>query len=136
MKGVTTYLNFDGNTREAMTFYAKCLGGDLQIIKVSDMPGSPSGMGDRVMHARLTNGSRSLMASDTIPGMPFQPGNNFSIAIECESMAEIDELFNALGEAGKVGMPLQDTNWGARYGMLTDRFGVRWMFNYELPKKQ
>jgi PhnB protein len=61
-------------------------------------------------------------------------GNNFSIAVECESMPEIDTLFTALGENGKVTMPLQDTNWGARFGMLTDQFGIRWMFNYELPK--
>jgi PhnB protein len=134
MKAVTTYLNFDGNTREAMTFYAKCLGGDLQMMKFSDMPGNYTpGAGDRVMHARLTNGSRMIMASDTMPG-PFQLGNNFSIAVECESMPEIDTLFTALGENGKVTMPLQDTNWGARFGMLTDQFGIRWMFNYELPK--
>ena len=136
MKGVTTYLNFDGNCGEAMTFYEKCLGGKLEITKFSDMPGhTPPGSGDRVMHARLTNGSRILMASDTMPGMPFQAGNNFSIAIECDSLPEIEKLFAALSDRGQVGMPLQDTDWGARFGMLTDRFGVRWMFNYELPEQ-
>ncbi|HUI80194.1 MAG TPA: VOC family protein [Bryobacteraceae bacterium] len=136
MKGITTYLNFDGNCREAMEFYGKCLGGDLRINRFADMPGNlPPDTGDRVMHAQLTNGARTLMASDTMPGMPFQVGNNFSIAIECESIAEIDKLFAVLGEKGKVGMPLQDTNWGARFGMLTDQFGVRWMFNYEHPKR-
>jgi PhnB protein len=135
MKLVNTYLNFDGNCREAMKFYGDCLGAELQLTTFAEMPGDiPKEAKDRIMHARLTKGSRILMASDTMPGMAFQPGNNFSIAIECESIPEIERLFSALSEKGTVGMPLQDTNWGARFGMLTDQFGIRWMFNYELPK--
>jgi PhnB protein len=135
MKEVTAYLHFDGNCREAMTFYGKCFGAELQLIKFSEMPGNPSKeTGDRIMHARLTKGSRVLMASDTQPGMPFQTGSNFSIAVECESLPEIERLFTALGEKGKTAMPLQDTAWGARFGMLTDQFGIHWMFNFELPK--
>ena len=87
------------------------------------------------MHARLTKGQAVLMASDTTPGMPYQQGNNFSININCESLAEIERLFTAFSEKGKVTVPLQDTFWGARFGMLTDQFGVNWMFNFELSKK-
>jgi PhnB protein len=74
------------------------------------------------------------MASDTMPGMPFQQGNNFAINIACESVEEIDKFFAALGEKGKVIMALQETFWAARFGMLTDQFGIGWMFNFEKPK--
>jgi len=87
------------------------------------------------MHARLAKGSAVLMASDTMPGMPFHQGNNFSVTMACESADEINRLFKAFGENGKVTMALHDAFWGARFGMLTDKFGINWMFNYELPKK-
>jgi len=76
-----------------------------------------------------------LMASDTMPGMPFQQGNNFSVSVSCESLQEIERLFTAIGVNGKVTMQLQDTFWGARFGMLTDQFGIHWMFNFEHPEK-
>src|SRR5262249_54475427 len=135
MKAIITYLNFDGNTRNAMTFYHRCLGGDLQMSPFSEAPGDfPKEAKDRIMHSRLTFPSGVLMASDTVPGMSFQQGNNLHICIDCESAAETERLFSALGEKGKVTMPLQDTFWGARFGMVIDRFGVSWMFNYEKPK--
>ena len=88
------------------------------------------------MHARLTKGSSELlMASDTQPGMPLQQGNNVSVSVHCESVQEIDTFFAALSDKGAVSMPLQDMFWGARFGMLTDQFGIRWMFNFEHPKK-
>ncbi len=135
MKAVTTYLTFDGNCREAMTFYGNCLGADLHAMPFSDMPGNvPAQAKDRIMHARLIKGTTLLMASDSMPGMPFQQGNNFSVSVECESLEEIERLFAAIGENGAIKMPLQDVFWGARFGMLTDRFGINWMFNFEKPK--
>jgi PhnB protein len=135
MKDFTAYLTFDGNCREAMTFYAKCLGAELSLMPFSEMKENfPKEAKDRIMHARLTKGSPTLMASDTMPGMPFQQGNNFSISVNCESVQEIESLFTAIGENGKVTMPLQETFWAARFGMLTDRFGINWMFNFEQPK--
>jgi PhnB protein len=88
------------------------------------------------MHAKLTKGPLPvLMASDTIPGMPFQEGNNFTVSTNCESLQETERLFAALGENGKVTMPLQSTFWAARFGMLTDQFGVNWMLNFEHPQQ-
>ncbi|MCW5979925.1 MAG: VOC family protein [Bryobacteraceae bacterium] len=137
MKDVNIYLVFDGACREAMTFYKNCLGGDLNLFPFSEMPGgAPEAAKDRIMHARLSKGSNVIMASDSMPGMPFQQGNNFSISVQCESVEETDRLFTALGERGKVTMPLQETFWAARFGMLTDRFGVNWMFNLEQPGHQ
>ena len=135
MKTFTTCLTFDGNCREAMTFYRDCFGAELQLTAFSQMHGDiAKEAADRIMHARLVEGSRMLMASDTMPGMPFQRGNNVSIAIECESLPEIERLFTALSQKGTVEMPPTDAPWGARFGMLTDRYGTRWLLNYELPK--
>jgi len=135
MKELITYLNFNGNCRDAMKFYERCLGGDLHMMPFSEVPGNhPPEAKDRIMHARLTNGSAMLMASDTMPGMPFQQGSNFAICVNCQSQEELEKFFTAVGDKGKVTMPLQDTFWGARFGMLTDQFGINWMFNFEKPK--
>ena len=135
MKELVTYLNFNGNCRDAMKFYERCLGGELQMMPFSEVPGDhPPEAKNRIIHARLTNGSAVLMASDTMPGMPFQQGNNFAISVHCQSQDELERFFTALGDNGKVTMPLQDTFWGARFGMLTDQFGINWMFNFEKPK--
>lgn len=136
MKAFHTYLNFDGNTREAMSFYQKCLDAKLSLQTFRDAKMDvPKGAENRIVHARLEKGDAVLMASDTTPGMPFTPGTNFSISIQCDSLAEIEKFFSAFSQGGSVTMPLQDTFWNARFGMLTDRFGVNWMFNYEHPRK-
>ncbi len=116
---VTPYLNFDGNCEEAMRFYAACLGAEVEVRLE----------GSRVMHAYIAKGGLTVMASDCPTGMGIQTGNDFYICLECESPAEQDRVFAALGQGGTVTMPLQLTFWNARFGMLTDRFGVNWMFN-------
>ena len=133
MKNPNPYLNFDGNAKEAMTFYSKCLGGKLDVMPFGDEAG-PENKG-RTLHACITvGGTPFLMASDCPPRMALKPGNNITINIPCESMEEITRLFGALGEKGHVIMPLGDQFWGAHFGMLTDQYGIQWMFNYELPK--
>jgi PhnB protein len=86
------------------------------------------------MHSKVTKGVSVLMASDTMPGSPFHAGTNFSIAIMCESVEGIDRIFAALSEGGKATIAVADQFWGARFGMLTDRFGIHWMMNYDYPK--
>lgn len=136
MKEINAYLTFDGNCREAMTFYGKCLGADVQLMPFSDGKFDyPQSAKDRIMHSRVTKGKATLMASDTMPGMPFQKGSNFSVSIDCESLAEIKQIFGAFAEKGKITMDLQDTFWGAHFGMLTDQFGVNWMFNFDKAEK-
>lgn len=132
MKSAHPYLNFDGTCREAMTFYAKCLSAELQVHPLSEMPGgAPPGSENRLMHASVTKGSVTIMASDTMPGMPLVEGNNVHICIVPESRAETDQLFAALSEGGTVFMPLGDQFWGAYFGMFKDRFGIQWMLNFE-----
>ncbi len=136
MKDLTTYLMFDGQCRDAMTFYAKHFGAELQMSSFAEAPGDLAGDKDRIMHARLDKGGTSiLMASDVMPGAPFNRGADISVAVGCDSAEEIAELFSAFSEDGTVTMPLNDTFWGARFGMLTDRFGINWMFNFDLPKQ-
>ena len=136
MRGINTYLNFDGNCREAMTFYKDCLGAEVLFMPFAAGPMDvPEQAKNRIMHARLSKGAAILMASDAMPGMPFQPGNNFSVALGCESAEELERVFAAFAAKGKVTMPLQDTFWGARFGMISDQFGISWMFDFELPKK-
>ena len=139
MKEAVTFLNFDGNCREAMEFYKKCFAAELFLLPYSEAPGNPAwaakDVKDRILHSSLTKGSLTiLMAADIIPGMPFQQGDSFSVAIQCESLQEIDALFAALGEGEKITMPLQGTFWATRFGMLTDRFGIRWLLNLGKPQ--
>ncbi len=143
MKEITAYLMFDGQCREAMTFYAHCMGAELQMQDYSQAPGgAPTEVRsakERIMHSKLTKNGAMLMASDTMPGAEHKAGDNFmgenfSVAIGCDSEEEIDRLFQALGEGGTVTMPLQDMFWGARFGMLKDRFGINWMLNYDKPR--
>ena len=135
MQSLNPYLIFDGNCGEAMTFYAKCLNAELELSLYSSMPFDvPDAEKNRILHARLSTGSMLLMASDNRPGMPLTIGNNVSVNIGCESVAEIELLYAAFLEGGKADMPLDDTFWGARFGMLTDKFGIHWMFNFEYPK--
>mgnify|MGYP001606442112 CR=1 FL=1 len=113
-----------------MTFYHECLGGDLYIMTFGEAhaPCGPADK-DRIMHARLRVGDATIMASDTMPGMAFTPGNNFNVSVECETDEEVDTLFNALGKGGKPLMPPAEQFWGARFAMAADRFGITWMFN-------
>jgi PhnB protein len=136
MKEVDTYLTFDGSCADAMKFYKQCLGAELYSAPFSEAPGNiPESAKNRVMHAKLTKGGNTIvMASDTMPGTSYQQGNNFSVAVQCESLQEIEKLFTAFSEKGKITLQLQDTFWGARFGMLTDQFGVNWLFNFEKPK--
>jgi PhnB protein len=138
MKAFQPYLNFDGETRDAMTFYHQCFGGDLMIQSFGDakVP-APPGAEDRIMHARISNGSATLMASDTMPNpdRSFVRGDDMQVNIDCESREEIERVFAALSHGAKqITLPLSEQFWGAYFGMLVDKYGVNWMFNYELPK--
>lgn len=134
VKGTITYLTFDGNCREAMTFYGRCLAVEPNFTPFSAGPPEVLAMAkdapDRILHSELASGPAVLMASDRLPGVPFQQGDNFSICLDCESQAEMERVFSALGENGKVTMPLHVAFWGGRFGMLTDQFGISWMFSF------
>ena len=135
MKDITPYLTFNGTCRQAMTFYKDILGGELQLMDFASSPMDvPDEAKNYIMHAILTSNGVTVMASDAMPNQPITNGNSVSLSINCQSVDEINQLFNSLAEGGQITMPLDDTFWGARFGMLTDKFGTNWMFNYDYPQ--
>jgi len=133
MKAINPYLNFAGNTEEAFNFYKSVFGGEFAMLqKFGEGNQIPASVKDKVMHVSLPIGNNILMGTDACEEMGFNvtQGNNFYICISPDSKEEADKLFNALAEGGKINMPLQDMFWGAYYGDLTDKFGVKWMVNY------
>lgn len=130
------YLTFDGTTREAMTFYQQCLGGELQLSTFGESPMAaqmPAEAQQRVMHASLTHDALELMASDTNPqfGGAVTTGTGITLSLNCTSREQIAEWFGKLSAGGQVTMPLEDTFWNATFGMFTDKFGMPWMLNYD-----
>lgn len=135
MKDITPYLTFNGTCRQAMTFYKDILGGELQLMDFANSPMDvPDEAKNYIMHAILTSNGVTVMASDAMPNQPITNGNSVSLSINCQSVDEINQLFNSLAEGGQITMPLDDTFWGARFGMLIDKFGTNWMFNYDYPQ--
>ncbi|MDG0876273.1 VOC family protein [Paenibacillus thiaminolyticus] len=132
---VDAYLNFNGNCREAVEFYADVFGTDKpQIMTFGDTPPHPDftlpeEAKHLVMHARLTILGSNVMFSDVFPGMPFTVGNNISLAIVSENEDDLQTFFDKLKVGGKVVMELQETFWSKRYGQVEDRFGVLWQLN-------
>ena len=134
---VNVYLNFNGNCREAVEYYAKVFGTDKpQIMTFGDTPPDPSfplpeEAKNLVMHTRLILNGSPVMFSDVFPGMPFVAGNNISLAIVSPNRDEIESYYHQLKEGGQVRMELQETFWSKCYGSVTDKFGIDWQFNYE-----
>ncbi len=104
--------------------------GELPMAEQTD-PASRN----QVMHARLTVGGNTLMGSDA-PSQFRQPMAGFSVCISVDEPAEAERIFHALEEGGTARMPIQETFWARRFGMLTDRFGTPWMINCEKPMQQ
>ena len=136
------YLNFEGTTEEAFTLYQSVFGGEFALVqRYKDMPEEVCGPmaaedKEKIMHMALRVGQTVLMGTDAIEGMgaKLAVGNNVSISLDCESEAEVDRLYHALVEGGTPTMKPEKTFWGAYYAMLTDKFGVQWMFNFDYNK--
>lgn len=132
MKSVNPYLTFNGNCREAMMFYQKCLGGKLVFQTVGESPLSdkmPQKMKDCILHATLTNGSLLLTGSDMVSGNRLIKGNAVSLTLNCSSEKEARIFYEKLSTDGVAIHPLEDTFWGALFGGLTDRYGNHWLLN-------
>jgi PhnB protein len=131
------YLGFNGKCETAFKFYEKILGG--KIVMMMKYGASPMAaktapeFQDKIMHARLAVGDEFLMGSDAPPQM-YEPMKGISVTLSIEQPAEADRIFNALAENGTVRMPIQETFWAQRFGMLTDQFGTPWMVNCEHPE--
>ena len=138
---LSAYLFFDGDCREAFELYRSVFRGEYQVLQTfGDGPpdmGVPVSEKDRIMHVSLDIGSAVLTGSDSCSafGPPPVTGSNFAISIAGVSKEQCDEVFAKLSEGGTVRMPMQETFWGAYFGNWTDRYGIGWMINYELPRE-
>jgi PhnB protein len=132
---LNTYLTFDGQCEEAFSFYARTLGGSVQsLFRHGETPGAdhvPEEWRNKVMHATLSLPGGILMGSDAPPGSASSARAGFALALHPQEPADAERIFSALAEGGTVQMPIQETFWSVRFGMLTDRFGIPWMINCE-----
>jgi len=126
------YIGFKDNAREAMEFYKTVFGGELEIHTFGEyqMPGQDPAENDKVMHAMLTaQNGMVFMAADTPNGMPYAAGASISMSLSGDNDEELTDYFNKLAEGGSIAMPLDAAPWGDKFGMLTDKFGIKWMVN-------
>jgi PhnB protein len=135
MKKLEPYLTFAGNCREALNFYKDCFKGEITSIQTfgEGNMATEEALKDRILHAVFKAEDMSFMASDGMADFHANPGNMTSLTVELGDEQEQETIFNALAEGGKVTMPLERTFWGAKFGMLTDRYGIQWMLNCTLP---
>jgi len=128
---VNANLSFNGRCEEAFKFYEKVLGGKIaSIFTYGGMPGSehiPAHMAKRIMHVAMQVGDTVLMGSDAPMG--YQKAQGFAVTVHAKTPEEADRVFAALAEGGAIAMPIAETAWTPRFGMLTDRFGTPWMVN-------
>jgi PhnB protein len=132
MAQINAYLNFNGNTKQAMTFYKACLGGELVMQKISESPMAaqmPGEMGNKILHSSLTSNGIVLMAGDCM-GAAVNNGNNIALCINCGNEDDVSVFFDNLAAGGKINEPLQQSFLGATFGSLTDKFGIHWIFNH------
>ena len=131
---IIPYVFFNGQCEAAIKFYEKVFGGKVQgLMTYGDSPAGkdfPPDQKSKIIHARLDVGNSVLMASDATPDR-YSPPQGFSLSVSVKDPAEAERVFHALAENGTVQMPIAQTFWSVRFGMLTDQFGMPWMVNCE-----
>ena len=129
------YLSFKGDCEAAFKFYERVLGGRIgDVFRYSGSPMAdqvPPDWQDKIMHGSMTIDGHVLMGADMLP-QQYQVPQGFSLSLHPKTVAEAERLFRALGEDGKIVVPLEKTFWAARFGMLVDCFGVPSMINCEV----
>ena len=129
---VNAYLVTNGNGQEAVKFYEDALNAEVLFLQTfGEMPEDPNHpipdeAKDRVMNAQFKVGNNLMMLSDTFPGMPYNLGNQVTIALQIDKAENAKKVFEKLSVGGKVTMELQETFWSPMYGQVTDKFGVDW----------
>ena len=130
------YLVFNGNCEAAFKFYEKVLGGKIEaMLPHEGTPAAehvPPEWRNKIMHARLSVGDKVLMGSDAPPDH-YEAMKGFSVTLGIDRPADAERIFHASAEKGTVRLPIQQTFWAARFGMLVDQFGTPWMINCEQP---
>jgi PhnB protein len=130
------YLYFDGVCEEAFKFYEQCLGGKITLMmKYEGSPmasQAPAGYATKILHAGLTLSDGLLEGCDAPPGDYKRP-QSFCVMFRPKDAAEADSAFNALAEGGSIQIPIAETFWARRFGMVVDRYGIPWLINCEKP---
>jgi PhnB protein len=131
------HLSFNGQCESAFKFYEQCLGG--KIVFMMTHAGSPTAgqapaeSQNKILHATLVVGDKRLQGSD-VPPDRYETPRGISITLGIEKLADAERIFNALANDGTVGMPLQETFWALRFGMVVDQFGIPWKISCEKPR--
>ena len=136
---LVAYLNFNGNCKEALELYKKALNGNVvEIHHYLENPEMcktlPDTWHNKIMHASFHAGEIFFMAADVMAENNNQfnyEASPISLSLNFTSETQQTEVFNQLSDGSTITMPLQNTFWGARFGMLKDKFGIKWMFNYD-----
>jgi len=133
MTQINSYLTFNGNCREAMTFYKECLGGELNLQTIGTSPLAdkmPAKMKDCILHSTLTNGALLIMASDMVGDKGLIKGTAVSLMLNCSSEEETRNFYSKLSKGGEATHPLEISFWGALFGDLTDKYGNQWLLHF------
>jgi len=129
---MSTNVSFNGQCEAAFKFYEQCLGARLgAIFRYAGTPFAnqvPADWQDKVMHGSVTVGGQELMGGDVAPDR-YETPRGFSLSLHMKNTMEAERVFVALSGGGTVKMPLQETSWAARFGMVVDRFGISWLIN-------
>ena len=134
MTKINSYLTFNGNCREAMTFYKECLGGELTQQTVGESPMTeqmPAQMKESILHSMLTSEGIVIMGSDMAPETGLIKGNAVSLMLNFSNKEETRRIYTNLSKGGNATHPLEVTFWGTLFGNLTDKFGNQWMLNFD-----
>jgi PhnB protein len=124
------YINFSGDARAAMEFYADVFGGTPTLNTYGEFGSPDSPEADKIMHGMLeTSSGFTLMGADAPPGMELRPGDNVAVSLSGDDVDELRGYWEKLSDGGTVTVPLEKQMWGDEFGMCVDRFGVHWMVN-------
>jgi PhnB protein len=129
------YLYFNGDCEAAFKFYERCLGGKIEAMMQHDgTPAAeqvPAEWRKKILHARLHLGNGEVLMASDAPPQHYAKPDGFSVSLQIKDPQQADRVFHALAENGTVRMPIQQTFWAERFGMLVDQFGIPWMVNCE-----
>jgi len=129
------YISFSDNARQAMEFYQRLFGGSLTLNTFGEFGNDDPAVADKIMHAMLeTDRGFTIMASDTPPGMPHNPGDNISISLSGDDAEDLHRYWDELSNGGTVTMPMAKQMWGDEFGSCIDQFGIPWLVNIGQPQ--
>lgn len=133
MTELNPYLSFSGTCREALEFYQDCFGGDIVTMQTYEEVHLPTDDAYKhyIVHSALRAGDIYFMASDSRPGEAVAVGNHIALSLNFANVSDQARIFAALARGGTITLPLEDTFWGAKFGMVTDRYGIGWLLNCE-----